>query len=232
MISVNRDFSDRVNEINLYFDFMENIIIKDGKLKYPDATVQNISTDLIKIFKANSFLILYNLSESCIKNGIEEIYNAISAANVSYDSLKEGLKKEIISFLKKNVNAQEFASNINQIANDIILNCFDTEKLFSGNLDAREIRKIATSYGFSHSVVPITNPDGTLTNLDAGDLLTVKSQRNDLAHGTFSFKDCGKNYTIQDLIKIKNHVIEYLRQILKNIENYIINSEYLAVVPV
>jgi len=232
MTNVNRDFADRVNEINLYFDFMENIIIKNGKLQYPDATVQVISTDLVKIFKANSFLILYNLSESCIKNSVEEIYNTIYATNVSYDKLKEGLKREIISFLKKNINAQDFASSINEIANDIILKCFDTERLFSGNLDAREIRKLATNYGFSYSVVPIANPDGTFTNLDSGDLLTVKSQRNDLAHGTFSFKDCGKNYTIQDLIKIKNHVIEYLRQILKNIETYITNSEYLAVVTV
>ena len=229
MINVKRDFQDRVDETELYFSFMNNLMLKDAILKYPDDSTEAISVDLLKIFKANSFLILYNLSESCIKNAVKEIYLTLHNTNVSYDQLSNGIKKEILSYFKKNVNAKDFVSSVNQIAFDIILKCFNSENLLSGNLDAREIRKLANSYGFSHSILPITNSDGSFTNVDSSNLLTVKTQRNDLAHGTFSFKECGRNYSFQDLEKIKNHVIEYLNQILNNIEIYITNENYLSV---
>jgi hypothetical protein len=51
--------------------------------------------------------------------------------------------------------------------------------------------------------------------------------RNDLAHGNKSFADVGKEVTIEDILQIKDEVVEYLRQILINIENYLENQEYL-----
>jgi hypothetical protein len=51
--------------------------------------------------------------------------------------------------------------------------------------------------------------------------------RNDLAHGNKSFADVGRDVTIEDILKIKEEVVEYLRQILINIENYLENKEYL-----
>jgi MAE_28990/MAE_18760-like HEPN len=53
--------------------------------------------------------------------------------------------------------------------------------------------------------------------------------RNDLAHGTKSFADIGKDISIEDLLKIKGEVIEYISQILKNIEDYLVLQEYLHV---
>jgi hypothetical protein len=227
MITVKSDFTDRVNEINMYFSFMENIITKNAQLVYPDGSNESINSDLEKIFKANSFLILYNLSESCIKNAIAEIYSTVNNEGVSYNDLKVGLKKEIISFLKKNINTTDFVSSINRIAYDIILNCFDSKKLISGNLDAKEIRKLASKYGFSCSIMPISNSDGSLKHVDSQNLLTVKRNRNDLAHGTYSFTDCGKNYSMPDLLIIKNDVVAYLKQVLDHIEFYINNRGYL-----
>jgi len=48
-----------------------------------------------------------------------------------------------------------------------------------------------------------------------------------LAQGFKSFKELGKNYTSQDLFKIKNRVIIYLKQILMNIKTYLENQDYL-----
>jgi hypothetical protein len=52
-------------------------------------------------------------------------------------------------------------------------------------------------------------------------------KRNDLAHGNKSFANVGRNVTIGDILQIKEEVVEYLRQILTNIENYLENQEYL-----
>lgn len=226
MIDVKRDFESRVNEIELYFSFMQSIMLKGAKLVYPDDSIEIFTTDIKEIFKANSFLLLYNLSESCIKNGMEKIYSTLDYERVNYDDLKEGIRKEIIRFLKKNVKVDDFVSDVNNIAYDIVIKCFESEKLLSGNLDARKVRDLASKYGFSYVTTPLTL-SGRFTHINSNNLLTVKTRRNDLAHGTYSFKECGREYTIQDLITIKNHVIAYLRQILNNIEKYIANKEYL-----
>ena len=227
MISVKKEFFNRVQEIELYFSFMENVILKEACLTYPDGSKDILNSDIKEIFKANSFLLLYNLSESSIKNAIEQIYLTIEYNEINYDHLKAGIKKEIINFLKNNINSKDFVINVNKIAFDIIIKCFDSEKLLSGNLDARKVKSLSTKYGFSSKIIPLSNSDGSLTNIDSDSLLMIKTRRNDLAHGIYSFKECGKDYTIQDLMKVKTHVIEYLRQIIDNIDTYIMNEEYL-----
>jgi hypothetical protein len=109
---------------------------------------------------------------------------------------------------------------VTNISTDIVSKCFDSEKIISGNLDARKIKDFAKSYGFSYQTNSQITKDGK-------ELLTVKNKRNDLTHGVFSFCDCGKDYTIEDLFKIKQEVISYLREILQNIEQYINTEAYL-----
>jgi hypothetical protein len=221
MKDVKRDFQERLDEINLYFSFLEKVILKEGTLLYADGTSENIDATLVKTLRANGFLLIYNLVESCIKKAIEEIYISMRRDNVEYDNIKEGIRKEIINYLRSSkTGTDSFVSSVNNIAEDIIEHCFSAETLFSGNVDARKIREIAKKYGFSTH----TN---TARTKSGAKLLTVKTRRNDLAHGVYSFQECGKEYTIQDMLEIKNEVTSYLEQILDNIEIYIDNKEFL-----
>ena len=120
----------------------------------------------------------------------------------------------------KDRNTDKLLPIVTNISTDIVSKCFDSEKLISGNLDAKEIRKIAKSYGFSYETHARITKDGNK-------LLTVKNKRNDLAHGISSFCDCGKDYTIEELLKIKQEIIFYLKEILQNIEQYINTESYL-----
>jgi len=120
----------------------------------------------------------------------------------------------------KDRNTDKLLPIVTNISTDIVSKCFDSEKLISGNLDAKEIRKIAKSYGFSYETNARITKDGNK-------LLTVKNKRNDLAHGISSFCDCGKDYTIEELLKIKQEIIFYLKEILQNIEQYINTESYL-----
>ncbi|MGD1698484.1 MAE_28990/MAE_18760 family HEPN-like nuclease [Dapis sp. BLCC M229] len=63
--------------------------------------------------------------------------------------------------------------------------------------------------------------------IDSSDLLIVKTKRNDLAHGIKSFAEVGKQKEADELMKIQDKVVNYLRQILENIETYLDNQEYL-----
>jgi hypothetical protein len=93
---------------------------------------------------------------------------------------------------------------------------FKKDGIVSGNVDAQKIRGIADEYGFLHPAA------------DGSDLLTIKTSRNDLAHGSKSFADIGKDYSVDDVILKKDKVIKYLEVMLDNVADYIKEKHYLA----
>ncbi len=220
MIDVKRDFQQRCDEIDLYFSFMEKVAKRGSKISLADGTADKIEPVLAKTLKANGFILLYNLVESSIKRAVEEIYIKMKRDGTKYDDVKESIKREIIIFLKNKKNADEFVTSVNFIAEDIIEQCFSSKILFSGNVDAKEIRETSKKYGFSTATNNRVTKGGR-------ELLTVKTHRNDLAHGVFSFQEVGKNFTPQEMLRIKREVTSYIKQILDNIENYINNKEFL-----
>jgi len=214
MIDTLQDFNRRVDEIEIYFNFLEDVVNRTPKLFYPDTKeYKSIAQEMTKILKANGFLLLYNLAESSIKKAIEEIYVELDNKNVTYEDIREELKKVVLKNFK-DCSTDKLLSKVTNISIDIVSKCFDSEKIISGNLDARKIKDFAKSYGFSYQTNSQITKDGK-------ELLTVKNKRNDLAHGVFSFCDCGKDYAIEELLKIKQEVISYLREILQNIEEYL-----------
>jgi hypothetical protein len=154
-----------------------------------------------------------------MRNAIVAIFDELKNQAISFDQLKPEIKMIVLQNLKKR-SLEEIHLQINQISTDIILATFDPKKLFSGNVDARLIKEIAEKYGFSYQTEPTKTKNGEK-------LVDIKDKRNDLAHGVKSFKEVGQGKTIEDLLKIKEEVIEYLRQILENITTYLDNQEYL-----
>lgn len=217
------DFNERAQEVSKYFFLIK--ILEQGSIRlsmgnFNNQKVKNINTELDKTLKATGFLLLYNLIESTIRNAIEAIFDDLVKQNISFDDLREEVKKIIIQNFKNNKSSENLLNAINNIALDIISASFDKGKLFSGNIDARKIKETAEDYGFSHR----TNARKTQ---NGNDLLKIKTNRNDLAHGFKSFEEVGKNATADELLQIKKRVICYLREILENIENYILQEEYL-----
>lgn len=209
MVDVKRTFQERANEIDLYYNFINTFI--------PLNTDDNIN----KILKSNLILMLYNLVESSVLNAIEEIHNSIHTNNVSFNILKAELKEVIIKHLN-NRNPKRFVESISDIAIDIVKKSFDKQKVCNGNVDSRKIKELSVGYGFSSNTTYDRTKDGQT-------LLDIKGKRNDLAHGTFSFVEVGKDYTTQDLEKMKNETIHYLTEIIANIESYLFNQDYIAV---
>jgi hypothetical protein len=224
MLTIINDFNTRVEEINIYFKLLDSVINHDAKLFYPNKNshkIKKFDDELIKVLKANCFLLLYNLIESSIKLSITEIYDSVSLKNKKYDEVKDQIRKIWISENYKNFKDKgtEFIfDTINNLTEDIIQIKFKPEKVISGNIDGKKIREFSDYIGFSAS-----------THYKAKNgikLHQVKTQRNNLAHGTISFSDCGRQYTYDDLKEIKQQVIIYLRGILNNIQIYINNEQF------
>jgi hypothetical protein len=218
-----QDFTDRSKEVSKYFIFLKSLEQGSTKLsmnsKSDFTKVKTVDPELLKTLKASGFLLLYNLVEATMKNVIEAIFDELKSEGVSYDEIRPELKKVVLRNLKKR-NPDEIFSNIMEISVDIIAAGFNKRDLFSGNIDGKKIRETATEYGFSHSTDHVKTGNGS-------DLLTIKANRNDLAHGVKSFSEIGRDKSADELLEIKSRVIRYLKQILKNIEIYLENKEYL-----
>ncbi|SCW41273.1 MAE_28990/MAE_18760 family HEPN-like nuclease [Mucilaginibacter sp. NFR10] len=224
------EFETRVKEIDLYFDFITDIIENEAQLLFPKkqkTKYKNIDSELTKILKANAFLLLYNLIESSLKKSIQEIYNSLNKENAKYVSVTDEIKKRWIEVNYKNFKSQPYVAEkileiINTINEDVINMDFNASKTISGNVDSRKIKEFSTIYGFSSKTHHTTN--------DGNKLYVVKNKRNDLAHGTISFSDCGKEYTIEDITEIKKQVVSYMRGILKNVSKFLDEKKYLKAI--
>lgn len=217
-----QDFNERSEEVSKYFIFLQNLQQRKIKL-VEEIPVNNKAQErdnvLESTLKASAYLLLYNLIESTIKNAIEAIFDELQNQGVSFDRIRPELKKIILVNLKRR-NPDKILNEIEDRSLDIIKIGFNREELFSGNIDSKLIRETAKKYGFSSQ----TDYEKT-TNGE--DLYLVKNNRNDLAHGIKSFAEVGNQKRADELIEIKNKVVQYLKEILTNIQRYIDNQEYL-----
>lgn len=217
-----QDFDERSKEVSKYFMLIKNL--EQGYIKLTMGNnytkIKAIDNNRLETLRATGFLLLYNLVESTMRNGIERIFEELETKNIYFDDVREELKKTILDNFKKNHSTDTLLKQINQISLDIVSISFDKKKLFSGNIDARKIKDTANKYGFSCE----TNAEKTQ---NGSDLLKIKTNRNDLAHGFKSFQEIGRDTTADELLIIKNRVIGYLREILENIEIYLSSQDYL-----
>ena len=224
MLEVKQDFETRKQEVELYFAFLSDLEQKAISISQQDQQGNplpyELDTTLSKTLKATGFLLLYNLVESTMSNGINAIFDELKQKNVDYDSVTDELKKKALQNIKNN-KTDELCSKISNISVDILSAGFNPRNLFTGNVDAKKIREVAMDHGFS------SDTDGQTTK-GGEKLLTIKTNRNDLAHGLKSFSEVGREHGISGLLEIKNETIAYLEAILANIENYISFQEYLA----
>jgi hypothetical protein len=219
MITVKNDFIQRKKEIEIYFKFLEKLLTNDN-ISWNETKKEKINVEFKGIAKANIFLMLYNIVESSISAAIEQIHISIKKdKKAKFDNIRQGIKINLIKYLKNKKNYTKFVEETHSISNDIITICFEKKSVFSGNADRDEIVALANTYGFSH--------DSDYSKTKHGEKLKkIKTNRNDLAHGDFSFYQIGRDYTISDIEDYKNEALAYVEAIILNIETYIKNQHY------
>lgn len=222
MITTKAEYNKRKHEVSRYLDAVEyldnglckivctDILGKDSSLPIDD--------ELSKILKANCFILLYNLIESTIVNSIKAITNSIEREKLTFEQFSDEIKRLWIQQEAKNIkNLNQTVGIITKLTDSVLKKEFiaiTVESVhISGNIDAQEIRKIAKQIGWEQTK-------------DGRDLATVKNKRNSLAHGEFTFSDIGKDYTIKELIEIKDKTIQYLDNVLQKVEEFVNSKKY------
>ena len=222
-------FNDRKNEIDLYYqliDFLDNIEKEDG-----EKSINNIlfNKDIEKIVRANALLMLYNLVESTLVNGIEEVYSVFKQDEITYSQVRSEIKEIWFNYrfsnaYDKKAHFDTYKKTAEKIITSIMLNKpleLDRKATgISGNLDADSIREVCKKHG-----IQFISPEECHGGKKLG---KVKEQRNQLAHGTLSFVECGRDFTVIDLHEIKIEVEKFLSGFIDVIESYYDNKEYLS----
>lgn len=231
MVSIKEDFTQRTQEIEQYFKFIQQTSIANscvGNLYNDDIVPVKITDDLKKILKANLFILLYNLVESSFKKTLTKLIAEINDSQSTFGILipeirKVWLEDETKYFSvpapkingKTGIKLDHYYSIIEDIC-EHILTIPETPKI-SGNLDEQSIRKLSAKYGVLLQ---------TLERIKAEKLRIVKDKRNDLAHGDITFLECGQVETPESLENIKNQVITFMKAILDEFDIYIQTKSY------
>jgi len=224
-------YNERVAEIDFYYDALGQLDLEltesFSMANLPDKKYKH--DDFLKILKANALIMIYNLVESTVRNGIEEIYDKLSANGATYTTVRKEIQDIWFSYKFGQVYHQPEASYISykgkalEIVNSIMIG--ETVELngdalsLGGNLNAEKIFMVCNNHGIEFK------PDSSCKG--GKRLEDVRAKRNGLAHGNFSFAECGRDYSYNDLIEIKKQTYVFLSGLLEGMNNYYDTEGYL-----
>ena len=220
-------YQERIDEIELYFRALRDLYNTQSR----EENYAFYNDDFLKILKANALIMIYNLVESSIMGGILEIYDELKTSGYSYKDVTKEIQDMWFSFkfnqvYDKNAHYNSYRDKAVEIINAILQNeplVMDRKATdISGNLDAKKIREICSEHGITYTIEPECRGGIVLED--------VKNKRNQLAHGTTSFAECGRYYALEDLEKIKNETIIFLNGILQGMKKYYQDKTFLRVV--
>jgi len=241
-----RDFHKRLVEIDKYFNLVDKIerisVFEDNAITF-SSSEYIVDSDLKKILKSHCYLLLYNLVESSIRNGLIAIHDAIAIDNLTYRDLSPKIKRLWLlndrskSFINSNIKKDTIATNLQEIIglilDDEIVSLDESNIPISGNLDAKTINELINMYGFSGNLGISAKEIDNVLNF-------IVKIRCDLAHGNVSFSDASNkiiwnrstsdpdssNSVYRYLIDDKEKIVKYLTHLLKNIDEYIESKKY------
>jgi hypothetical protein len=213
-----RTRADEISEFLELIKFLEEVEIITGE---PENS-RVITLSLKNTLKGQVFLLLYNLIEATMRESIGYIQYVLTERKISFNQLRAELRKEILKRAKsKDVGLDElWKETASDISRQLLAATFEKKKIFSGNINHKEICEQAKIYGFK------TETEYTETK-HGNSLEIIKDKRNNLAHGNSSFSEIGKHYSIQDIENFVNEVINYLESITTHITDYLSQQGYL-----
>ncbi|BDU50402.1 MAE_28990/MAE_18760 family HEPN-like nuclease [Haliovirga abyssi] len=207
-------FEERKLEVEEFFNFLSTI---NDKKTYKNEFL---------ILKSQSILLLYNLIEGSVNKGIEYIIDSINDKMLKYSEIDEKIKIIWYKHKASNIrNKDDYSEILREIENyinqevEIDIKKFrkNNSSYFSaGNLDGNAIKKMLEK----RFEIDFSKQEYRLKR--------IKDDRNFLAHGEKSFKEIGRDKSLEELIETKKKSFEFLDSYMEKIEEYIENEKYLV----
>lgn len=211
--AVTCQFDERLRAVVLHLKALNRVESAAFRIETGTTTLQKRQwAEWFVSSKATVFLLLYNLVESTVREEMGEFYSAVqkrqcSVTELQLELLSTWVNQRYQSAAKQTATLETFRNTGLELAKavvDGIPATFQVKNLgVGGNYDDSRIRFICRE----HSIVfptPGKSVNGSALN-------TIKKCRNDLAHGTMTFEEVGRDYTLQQLADLKEGAEKFLR---------------------
>ncbi|MGZ5303265.1 MAG: MAE_28990/MAE_18760 family HEPN-like nuclease [Bacteroidia bacterium] len=207
MHSIKLDFQEKIEEAEVLLKHLEEV------------SFQKQSVQKVAILKSTYIFLLYNIVESTTKLVFERVHEDLYAYN--YHQLSEKIQHLYVEFHFKNSTEKQHKKIIdatfsNQLNVPLLDEYKKKIKLFSGNLDARELDNLLKKYGI-----------GVLTCKNKHRLHFIKIKRNKLAHGEEMLKESCRGFTAKELALYGKAVDDSISQLINLADTYLTNKIYL-----
>lgn len=213
MQDVQAEVDRRFTEIGLFIKFLRELD------RAPSSSLPTAKASAL-VFKACTFLLLYNVVESCVRSAFGNTYDEIAGDSLAYDGVTEKIQslwlRQQLNVPTDSANHQTYidlAAKVAQSASQGDVIRLESRKLpVSGNLDSEAVRLVCAKHGIRLKVSKWAKGGVELT--------TVKDQRNALAHGHKSFSECGRDFAVRDLERIAKQTRHFLNGFMKSVSEY------------
>jgi MAE_28990/MAE_18760-like HEPN len=234
MDQLSQAFEDRLQEIEVYLDLLDSLEkqMQGGAPRFSEDGF-TVTVQQQRILYSSTYLQLYNLVESTITGCVEAI--SLAANHRPPNALSTELRREWVRFIARThielnyENRLQSAMDLcDHLVQSLPVSAFKVEKGSGGNWDDNAIEKISERLGLSLRVSRSAY-QGVKQRFrnDQGALTFIKTLRNDLAHGSVSFAECGEGITVSDLRNLKEVTANYLREVVTFFNSYIEAHEFL-----
>jgi len=203
MLSAHVEFERREKEIDEYIAYLEKLEREAG-----------FSVTLINTMKSSTLLMIYNMVESTMTNLLQDVFDHMDAAQIDFSSLNDTMKTVILTYAKRR-NPEKLVEKMGASATNLVVASFDRSDLFSGNIDCKKIVDTLGELGIQ-----------SRQRYKEPAFLTVKTERNHLAHGHKSFSDCGRTYSMADLRLCHTKVKSILTKVANDFETFLTSASY------
>lgn len=168
----------------------------------------------VNVLRAGTFLIMYNLVEASLRSSVEAIHDSIVSQAVPFQNLRESIRRDVMRSFKNKIDP-DVQKNMIDVPVQLVAVALDLTAgyPFSGNVDSRKIRDVADIYGFEI----VANPE----HREGADLLTIKTARNDLAHGLKTYEEVGRDYTTSDVKALAERSLGYVEAVLRGVDGFL-----------
>jgi hypothetical protein len=230
-------FTERLQEIETYLDFLQTIEnqVRGGPPRVGTAGVV-ISTTQQRILYSSVYLQLYNLVEATITKCIEAVSTAVvEGGRWCPSDLSDELRREWIRFFARTHVELTYDNRLTssiQMCEHLIRSLpvgnLEIEKGGGGNWNDEEIYRVASRLGCTLNLSQeckkaVKRPFKD----DKGALALIVKLRNDLAHGSVSFGQCGEGVTVRELRDLTQRTGNYLREVVASFCAFIANHSFL-----
>ncbi len=180
--------------------------------------------ELYSTLKGAVFLLLYNAVEATVKQSFLTLFEQIHIEQLPGLELTDPLLSQWFQQACRKTSSFDCSPKIyfgvsQELAQLLVQRKplrFDYRKLPElGTLDANRITRMVIDFG-----IPLVQLKG-IHERQKEVMRSVREARNLLAHGDKTFSECGRDYTVAEIVGIKDHVFDFLRCLISDLSDFV-----------